>query len=141
MKEWVVFYAPDGRELLAYTLEGTFEGELEATKRQLATENVFRAEDIIVKIEVRKESTKDKYTRTHLCGSVYDKKNACENLLYADKADMTAGKKPLKQYYAYCTAEGKCRSLGCVATFTGCSPKWCPKRKESEANETADVQG
>ena len=58
MKKWVVFYAPDGRELLAYTLKGTFEGELEATKRQLATENVFRAEDIIVKIEDRKESTK-----------------------------------------------------------------------------------
>lgn len=51
MKKWVVFYTPDGRELLAYTLEGTFEGELEATKNQLAHENGIRPEDITVKLE------------------------------------------------------------------------------------------
>ena len=42
---------------------------------------------------------------------------------------ILAGKKKLQQYYAYCTAEGRCRSLGCVASFTGNSPTWCIKRQ------------
>lgn len=66
---------------------------------------------------------------THLCGSMYDKSCQYEHLLYANHPGMTYGKKELKLYYAYCTANGKCRSLGCVATFTGNSPTWCPKRQ------------
>lgn len=72
---------------------------------------------------------------THLCGSVYDKKadGRCPNLLYVDKPGMI--KKPLKLYYVYCLAEGRCRSLGCVSNFTGNSPTWCPRRKEQERHE------
>jgi hypothetical protein len=36
MELWIAFYAPNGRELCSYTLEGTFDGEMEATKEQLA---------------------------------------------------------------------------------------------------------
>lgn len=68
---------------------------------------------------------------THLCGPYHIEDKRCPHLLYADKADMKHGNKLLKQFYVYCTANGRCRSLGCVATFTGNSPTWCPRRKES----------
>ena len=76
-------------------------------------------------------------TNTHLCGSVYDTaaEDRCPSLLYADKPGMTHGNKTLRPYYAYCTANGRCRSLGNVATFTGNSPTWCPRRKEKEKHE------
>lgn len=74
---------------------------------------------------------------THLCGSVYDAKAAdrCPSLLYVEKPGKTHGKKPLKQFYAYCTANGRCRCLGNIASFTGNSPTWCPRRKELEQHE------
>ena len=37
MLEWIAFYAPDGKELGAYTVCGTFEGELQDTKELLAS--------------------------------------------------------------------------------------------------------
>lgn len=69
---------------------------------------------------------------THLCGSLYNKDKRCEHLLYATEPDMKSGKKLLKQYYVYCTADGHCRSLGKAASWTGNSPTWCPKRKAME---------
>lgn len=79
-------------------------------------------------------ATKDAF-KNHLCGSYYDKKGRCEHLLPVSEEGKTYGKKILKLYYCYCTAEGKCRSLGSIATFTGNSPTWCPKRKAlSEQN-------
>lgn len=53
--EWMAFYDPDGRELGAYTLRGTFAGELQATKELLASENGLKPEDITAKLENRKE--------------------------------------------------------------------------------------
>ncbi len=55
MREWIVFCNPDGKELLAYTVNGTFAGELQATKELLASENGLKPEDITMKIESRKE--------------------------------------------------------------------------------------
>lgn len=72
---------------------------------------------------------------THLCGYVRTD-NHCEHLLYADEPGMTVGKKQLQLYYVYCTSEGRCRSLGCIASFTGNSPTWCPKRKERNNAES-----
>ena len=74
---------------------------------------------------------------THLCGSVYDEKAAdrCPSLLYVDKPSMKHGNKTLPQYYVYCTAKGRCRRLGNIASFTGNSPTWCPRRKEKESHE------
>lgn len=71
------------------------------------------------------------WEKTHLCGSMYSDKK-CENFVYATEPDMKIGKKVLQRYYVYCTAEGRCRSMGCAASWTGCSPKWCPKRQAME---------
>ncbi|MBR4657315.1 MAG: hypothetical protein IKO68_12310 [Oscillospiraceae bacterium] len=70
---------------------------------------------------------------THLCGNYYNKNadGRCPDLVYANKDGLTHGRKPLKKYSVYCTAEGRCRCLGNIASFTGNSPTWCPKRKET----------
>lgn len=52
MEKWKVFYYK-GKELCAYTLYGTFEGEEQATKESLAAENKIDINDIKVKIEER----------------------------------------------------------------------------------------
>ena len=52
MEKYKVFYY-EGKELCAYTLYGTFEGEEEATKELLASENDIAVEDIEVVIEER----------------------------------------------------------------------------------------
>lgn len=77
--------------------------------------------------------------KSHLCGSYHKKETQCEHFLYADKPDMIHGKKKLNQYYAYCTAGGKCRSLGCVASFTGNSPTWCPKRQAKNKKNKKEI--
>lgn len=52
MEKWKVFYY-NGKELCAYTLYGTFDGEEQATKELLASENGISINDIMVKIETR----------------------------------------------------------------------------------------
>lgn len=52
MEKWKVFYLND-KELCAYTMHGTFDGEEEATKGLLAYENNASVEQITVKIETR----------------------------------------------------------------------------------------
>ena len=58
MEQWVNFYAADGKFLGGYTLRGTFEGELQATKELLAAENGCRPEDIRVDLTTEKERIK-----------------------------------------------------------------------------------
>ena len=65
---------------------------------------------------------------THLCGGLYSD-TRCEYLMYITEKGVLYSKKQLKQFYIYCTSEGKCRSMGCSASWTGNSPKWCPKRR------------
>ena len=43
---WILFYAPDGTELMAYTLRGTFFGELGATIELIAYEHGLQPSDI-----------------------------------------------------------------------------------------------
>ncbi len=45
MEEYIVFYHKE-KELLAYTVRGTFAGEAEATKELLAYENGIAVQDI-----------------------------------------------------------------------------------------------
>ena len=74
------------------------------------------------------------YERTHLCGGLYG--DHCKHLLYATEDTYLKGAKRLKKYHVYCLAENRCRSMGCAASWTGCSPTWCPKRKAmKEASE------
>ena len=68
----------------------------------------------------------------HLCGSVYGDGERCEHLLYVTEDGVTRGKRTLQKYYVYCTAAGRCRSMGCVGSWTGNSPTWCVKRKLKE---------
>ena len=46
MTEWIVFYAPSGKELLAITREGLFEGEIESTIDLLAYEHGLNPSEI-----------------------------------------------------------------------------------------------
>ena len=52
MEKWKMFYY-NGNELGGYTVRGTFEGEEQATKELLASENGVDISDIEVKIEER----------------------------------------------------------------------------------------
>lgn len=51
-KAWKVFYL-NGKELCAYTLEGSFAGEEQATKEMLAYDHNVSVDDIEVRIEKR----------------------------------------------------------------------------------------
>lgn len=53
MSKWIAFYDGTGKELAAYTVTGTFEGELKATKDLLAYEQGISPEEIIIKEEER----------------------------------------------------------------------------------------
>lgn len=53
-EEWVVFTDRNtGKELCSYTVRGTFPGELEATRAELAAENGLQEEQIETHIETR----------------------------------------------------------------------------------------
>lgn len=51
-EEWAVFYI-DNKEKCAYTVNGTFPGEMQATKELLAYENNVEVSDVVMKIEKR----------------------------------------------------------------------------------------
>lgn len=76
---------------------------------------------------------------THLC-QVYGK-NDCEYFLQTDNEETVLNGKTLDPCSYYCTSENKIRKIGSGGTWTGLSPKFCPKRKEifkkSEAEETS----
>ena len=50
--DWYVFYSGD-KELLAITVYGSFQGEIEDTKTLLAHEHHINPDDIVVKTEKR----------------------------------------------------------------------------------------
>ena len=53
-EQWVIFKnAVTGEEICAYTLRGTFRGEIKATKELLSSECGIPYEDIIVSVAVR----------------------------------------------------------------------------------------
>lgn len=52
MEEYIVFYH-DGKELAAYTVRGTFAGEMEATKNLLAYEHGISEDAIRIAEEIR----------------------------------------------------------------------------------------
>lgn len=49
---WIVFYL-GGKEVMAYTVRGTFEGELESTLSLIAGEHECQINDIEWKEEIR----------------------------------------------------------------------------------------
>ncbi len=71
----------------------------------------------------------------HLCGSPYDEQH-CKNLLYATNEVREYKGKQLDTYCVYCTANGKARKIGSMASWTGLTPKWCDKRQKAEQELT-----
>ena len=76
------------------------------------------------------------WDETHLC-SRYNESD-CEFFLKTDAEIVFNGKKLDKCCY-YCTSENKVRKIGTGGTWTGLSPKFCPKRKTAE-KKTAEKQ-
>lgn len=54
MKDWIVFRTKEGKELAAYTVNGTFVGEAKDTIDLLAREHDIPAEDISIILERRR---------------------------------------------------------------------------------------
>lgn len=54
MKDWIVFRTKEGKELAAYTVNGTFVGEEKDTIDLLASEHGIPAEEISINIERRR---------------------------------------------------------------------------------------
>lgn len=53
-EQWKVFYnAETGKELCAYTIRGTFDGEEQATREPLAHENGLQIDQIKTRTETR----------------------------------------------------------------------------------------
>lgn len=76
------------------------------------------------------------WDETHLC-SRYNESD-CEFFLKTDAEIVFNGKK-LDKYCYYCTSENKVRKIDTGGTWTGLSPKFCPKRKTAE-KEPAEKQ-
>lgn len=51
---WVVFKNKAGEEICSYTLEGTFAGEMDETKKLLAYDKGISLDDITAEIQDRK---------------------------------------------------------------------------------------
>lgn len=113
-----------------YSAKGIHHGKF---TRQMVLAIVF-AKNVIWKKSKEKWRVSSRMADTHFCGNIYGGKK-CENLLYASKKGMKVGKRELQLYYVYCTADGRCRSMGCAASWTGNLPKWCPKRRELEGTK------
>ena len=69
--------------------------------------------------------------KKHLCGELYGGPQ-CGELLYVTREGMKIRNKELRIYHVYCTAGGRVRAICNAALWTGCSPKWCPKRQAME---------
>ena len=54
---WVVFKNKTGEEICSYTLEGTFAGEMDETKKLLAYDKGISLDDITTEIQDRKQNT------------------------------------------------------------------------------------
>lgn len=75
----------------------------------------------------------DDWNVTHLC-SGYNKPD-CEYFLQTDNKETFRDGKRLDLCCYYCTSENKVRKIGSGGTWTGLSPKFCPKRRAAENNE------
>lgn len=70
----------------------------------------------------------EQWDSTHLCGSKYFG-TLCGYFLQTDSDDTVINGKKLDRWCYYCTSENKVRKIGSGGSWTGLSPKFCPKRK------------
>ena len=73
----------------------------------------------------------EQWDSTHLCGSKYFG-TLCGYFLQTDSDDTVINGKKLDRWCYYCTSENKVRKIGSGGSWTGLSPKFCPKRKALE---------
>ena len=73
---------------------------------------------------------------THLCRKFGE--NDCEYFLQTDNKGTVVNGKKLDICCYYCTSENKVRKIGSGGTWTGLSPKFCPKRKALEEKSMCD---
>lgn len=95
-------------------------------------------------LELQRESKpksriQEQWDNTHLCVSKYFG-TLCEYFLQPSSSEDTVinGKKldKLDRYSYYCTAENKVRKIGGGGSWTGLPPKFCPKRKALEEQQS-----
>lgn len=73
----------------------------------------------------------EQWDNTHLCGNRFDN-NVCEFFLQTDSQNTIVNGKKLDRSCYYCTSENKVRKIGSGGSWTGLSPKFCPRRKALE---------
>lgn len=74
------------------------------------------------------------WDKTHLCRRLY--KDDCEYFLQTGSIETVLDGHKLAKCCYYCTSENKVRKIGSGGSWTGLSPKFCPKRRELEENNT-----
>lgn len=79
-------------------------------------------------------SVQNQWDNTHLCGTKIND-DYCEYFLQTGGEETVRNGKKLDKWCYYCTSENKVRKIGSGGTWTGLSPKFCPKRKALE-NQT-----
>ena len=92
----------------------------------------IRAWEFEKKREKPQSKIQQQWDETHLCGNYHGKH--CEYLIQAKNDTVLNGKK-LDSWCPYCTSENKVRKIGSAGSWTGISPKFCPKRKALENKE------
>lgn len=78
----------------------------------------------------------DDWELTHLCRKLG--KKDCEYFLQTSNKETVVNGKQLDICCYYCTSENKVRKIGSGGTWTGLSPKFCPKRKALEEKSICD---
>lgn len=74
--------------------------------------------------------TGSEWELTHLCNKFG--KDPCEFFLQTNNEKTVLSGKTLDICSYYCTSENKIRKIGSGGTWTGLSPKFCPKRRAAE---------
>lgn len=123
------------------TLNSSGAKNLTLTWSQLATlirDDDFRKKYVFAAAQEEKPKSRmqEQWDNTHLClrGNRFDN-NVCEFFLKTDSKDTTVNGKKLDRSCYYCTSENKFRKIGSGGSWTGLSPKFCPKRKALENEE------
>ena len=122
------------------TLNSLGAKNLTLTWSQLATllrDDDFREKYVFADTQKEKPQSRirEQWDNTHLCGSKYHN-TRCEFFLETDSENTTMNGKRLDRCCYYCTSENKIRKIGSGGSWTGLSPKFCPKRKALEQQQS-----
>lgn len=80
--------------------------------------------------------TGSEWELTHLCNKFGE--DPCEYFMQTDNEKTVLNGKTLDICSYYCTSENKVRKIGSGGTWTGLSPKFCPKRRAAENKSICD---